>query len=208
MKSFTPKDPPEGASPESGGRNASVDFKGQKRSNETHRSTTDPDAMLYRKGPGMEAKLCFIGHGLMENRSGLLVDARLTRISGHAERLAALDMIQAFADRPVAITLGADKGYDAAEFVEELRTMNVRPHVAQNTNGRRSAIDKRTTRHPGYAASQPIRKRIEETFGWTKTIAGMRKTKLRGLPKVNWAFTFAAAAYNLIRLPRLIEGTE
>lgn len=206
MKSFKPKDPPEGGSPEGGGRNAEVDFKGQKRSNETHRSTTDPDALLYRKGPGMEAKLCFIGHGLMENRSGLIVDARLTRVSGHAERLAALDMIQAFADRPVAITLGADKGYDAADFVEELRTMNVRPHVAQNTNGRRSAIDKRTTRHPGYAASQRIRKRIEETFGWTKTIAGMRKTKLRGLPKVDWAFTLAAAAYNLVRLPRLLEA--
>jgi len=140
----------------------------------------------------------------MENRSGLIVDSRLTRVSGHAERLAALDMIQAFADRPVAITLGADKSYDAADFVEELRTMNVRPHVAQNTHGRRSAIDKRTTRHPGYAASQRIRKRIEETFGWTKTIAGMRKTKLRGLPKVDWSFTFAAAAYNLIRLPKLL----
>jgi hypothetical protein len=204
MKSFKPKDPGDGESPGGGGRNAPVDFKGQKRSNETHRSTTDPDAMLYRKGPGMEAKLCYIGHGLMENRSGLLVDARLTRVSGHAERLAALDMIQAFADRPVAITLGGDKNYDTADFVEELRTMNVRPHVAQNTNGRRSAIDMRTTRHPGYTASQRIRKRIEETFGWTKVIAGMRKTKLRGLPKVDWAFTFAAAAYNLIRLPKLL----
>jgi hypothetical protein len=160
--------------------------------------------MLYRKGPGMEAKLCFIGHGLMENRSGLIVDARLTRVSGHAERLAALDMIQGLADRSVAITLGADKAYDAADFIEELRTLNVRPHVAQNTSGRRSAIDRRTTRHPGYAASQRIRKRIEETFGWTKTVAGMRKTKLRGLPKVDWAFTFAAAAYNLIRLPKLL----
>ena len=204
MKSFKPKDPPDGDSSEGGGRNAPVDFKGEKRSNETHRSTTDPDALLYRKGPGMEAKLCYIGHGLMENRSGLIVDARLTRVSGHAERLAALDMIQAFADRPVAITLGADKGYDAADFVEELRTLNVRPHVAQNTSGRRSAIDKRTTRHPGYSASQRIRKRIEESFGWTKVIAGMRKTKLRGLPKVDWAFTFAAAAYNLVRLPKLL----
>jgi transposase len=208
MKSFKPKDPPEGGDAEGGGRNASVDFKGQKRSNETHRSTTDPDAMLYRKGPGMEAKLCFIGHGLMENRSGLIVDARLTRVSGHAERLAALDMIERFADRPVAITLAADKSYDAADFVEELRTMNVRPHVAQNMNGRRSAIDKRTTRHPGYAASQRVRKRIEEVFGWTKMIAGMRKTKLRGLLKVDWAFTFAAAAYNLIRLPKLMAETS
>jgi transposase len=204
MKSFKPKEPPDGGDSGGGGRNAPANFKGQKRSNETHRSTTDPDAMLYRKGPGMEAKLCFIGHGLMENRSGLIVDARLTRVSGHAERLAALDMIQGLADRSVAIMLGADKAYDAADFIEELRTLNVRPHVAQNTSGRRSAIDRRTTRHPGYAASQRIRKRIEETFGWTKTVAGMRKTKLRGLPKVDWAFTFAAAAYNLIRLPKLL----
>lgn len=205
MKSFKPKGPGDGGTGTGvGGGNAEVDFKGQKRSNETHRSTTDPDAMLYRKGPGMEAKLCFIGHGLMENRSGLMVDARLTRVSGHAERLAALDMIQGVADRPVAITLAGDKGYDAADFVEELRTLNVRPHVAQNTSGRRSAIDKRTTRHPGYAASQRIRKRIEESFGWAKVVAGMRKTKLRGLPKVAWAFTFAVAAYNLIRLPRLL----
>jgi hypothetical protein len=129
MKSFKPKDPgDESGGAEGGGRNASADFKGEKRSNETHCSTTDPDAMLYRKGPGMEARLCFIGHGLMENRSGLIVDARLTRVSGHAERLAALDMIEGFADRPAAITLGADKGYDAADFVEVLRTPNVRPH--------------------------------------------------------------------------------
>jgi hypothetical protein len=143
----------------------------------------------------------------MENRSGLIVDAHLTRVSGHAERLAALELIEGFADRPVAITLGADKGYDAADFIEELRTMNVRPHVAQNTSGRRSAIDKRTTRHPGYAASQRIRKRIEEAFGWIKTVAGMRKTKLRGLPRVDWAFSFAAAAYNLVRLPKLMAET-
>jgi transposase len=205
MKSFKPKEPPEGGgSSPGGGRNAPADFKGEKRRNETHRSTTDPDARLYRKGPGMEAKLCFIGHALMENRSGLIVDTRLTRVSGHAERLAALDMIQDFADRPSAITLGADKGYDAADFVEELRTMNVRPHVARNTSGRRSAIDKRTTRHSGYAASQRIRKRIEEAFGWRKTVGGLRKTKLRGLPRVDWAFTFVAAAYNLVRAPKLI----
>jgi transposase len=206
MKSFKTKDPPDGGGGVAGDRNASVDFKGEKRSNATHRSTTDPDARLYRKGPGMEAKLCFIGHGLMENRSGLIVDARLTRVSGHAERLAALDMIQSFADRPSAITLSADKGYDAADFVEELRTMNVRPHVAQNTKGRRSAIDQRTTRHPGYAASQRIRKRIEEAFGWMKSVAGMRRTKLRGRPKVDWAFTFTAAAYNLVRAPKLIAA--
>jgi transposase len=204
MKSFKPKEPPDAGGTRGGGRNTPTDFRGEKRSNQTHRSTTDPDARLYRKGPGMEAKLCFIGHGLMENRSGLIVDARLTRVSGHAERLAALDMIEGFADRPRAVTLGADKGYDAADFVEELRTFNVRPHVARNTSGRRSAIDRRTTRHPGYAASQRIRKRIEEAFGWIKMIAGLRKTKLRGLPKVDWGFTFAVAAYNLVRAPKLI----
>jgi transposase len=211
MKSFKPKQPPNNDGGPSGGRgdgrNAPADFRGQKRSNDTHQSTTDPDARLYRKGPGMEARLCFIGHGLMENRSGLMVDARLTRVSGHAERLAALDMVQHVADRPCAVTLGADRGYDAADFVEELRGINVRPHVAQNTSGRRSAIDKRTTRHSGYAKSQRIRKRIEEAFGWIKTVAGLRQTKLRGLPKVDWAFTFAAAAYNLVRLPKLIGAT-
>lgn len=207
IKSFKPKDRGDGSpsgGPSGGGRNAPVDFRGEKRSNETHRSTTDPDARLYRKGPGMEAKLCFIGHGLMENRSGLIVDARLTRVSGHAERLAALDMIECRAGRPRAITLGADRGYDAADFVEELRTMNVRPHVAQNESGRRSAIDKRTTRHPGYADSLRVRKRIEEVFGWIKTVAGLRKTRLRGLAKVDWAFTFAVAAYDLVRMPKLV----
>jgi transposase len=204
MKSFKPKGTGTEDGEGGGGRNVSTDFRGEKRSNDTHESTTDPDAMLYRKGPGMEAKLCFIGHGLMENRSGLIVDTRLTRVSGHAERLAALDMIEPLADRPRAITLGADRGYDAADFVEELRTLNVRPHVAQNTNRRRSAIDKRTTRHPGYAASIRVRKRIEEAFGWIKTVAGLRKTKLRGLEKVDWAFAFTAAAYNLVRLPKLL----
>ncbi|WP_316980469.1 IS5 family transposase [Shumkonia mesophila] len=205
MKSFKPKGSGKDDGGGDGGRNAPADFRGEKRSNETHESATDPDARLYRKGPGMEAKLCFIGHGLMENRSGLIVDTRLTRVSGHAERLAALDMIEPLADRPKAITLGADRGYDAADFVEELRTLNVRPHVAQNTSRRRSAIDGRTTRHPGYAASQRIRKRIEEAFGWIKTVAGLRKTKLRGLDKVDWAFAFTAAAYNLMRLPKLLE---
>lgn len=209
MKSFRPKQDQSKDDDDreaGGGRNDPADFRGEKRSNETHASTTDPDAMLYRKGPGMEARLCFIGHGLMENRSGLIVDARLTRVSGHAERLAALEMIEPWADRPRAVTLGADRGYDAADFVEELRTLNVRPHVAQNTTRRRSAIDRRTTRHPGYAASQRARKRIEEAFGWMKTIAGLRQTKLRGLEKVDWAFTFAAAAYNLVRLPKLMAA--
>ncbi len=208
MKSFKPKaeggdDPPD--PPVSGGRNAEVDFKGQKRSNETHESTTDPEARLYRKGPGMEARLCFIGHTLMENRSGLIVDTRLTAADGHAERIAALSMIEPRADRPRAITLGADKAYDAEDFVNELRSMNVRAHVAQNTNRRRSAIDGRTTRHAGYAKSQRIRKRIEEGFGWIKTVAGQRKTRFKGQDRVGWAFTFAAAAYNLVRLPKLLE---
>ena len=214
LKSFKPKSgeaggaggPPEGGAggegEGAGGRNAEVDFKGERRSNATHRSTTDPEALLYRKGPGMEAKLCYIGHGLMENRSGLIVDTRLTLVSGHAERLAALEMIEARADRPRAITLGADKGYDAADFVEELRTLNVRPHVARKR--RHSAIDGRTTRHAGYRASQRIRKRIEEAFGWIKTIAGLRKTRFVGRARTDWAFTFAAAAYNLVRLPKLL----
>ena len=207
MKSFKPKAPGDGNEPPpSGGRNAEVDFKGQKRSNETHQSTTDPEARLYRKGSGMEARLCFMGHTLMENRSCLLVDARLTLADGHGERNAALSMIEARADRPGAISLGANKAYDAEDFVNELRSMNVRPHVAQNTNGRRSAIDGRTTRHAGYAASQILRKRIEEGFGWIKTVAGMRKTRFRGRDKVGWAFTFAAAAYNLVRLPKLLDA--
>jgi IS5 family transposase len=153
----------------------------------------------------MEAKLCFIGHALMENRNGLFVEARLTKVSGRAERLAALDMIEPRADRPEAITLGGDKGFDSADFVMELREINVTAHIARNTT-RRSAIGGRTTRHPGYAASQRIRKRIEEGFGWIKPIAGLRKTKYRGLEKVRWAFTFAAAAYNLIRLPKLMAA--
>src|SRR3982075_2318865 len=201
MKSFKPKatdggDPP----PSSGGRNAEVDFKGQRRSNETHRSTTDPEARLYRKGPGMEARLCFIGHTLMENRSGLIVDGRVTCADGHAERIAALSMIEPRAARARAVTLGADKAYDAEDFVNELRSMNVRPHVAQNTSGRRSAVDGRTTRHAGYAISQTIRKRIEEPFGWTKSVAGQRKTRFRGRDRVGCAFAFAMAAYNLVRL--------
>ncbi len=212
LKSFKPKDGsgqdgPSDLPPSAPGRNAEVDFKGEKRSNETHASTTDPEARLYRKGPGMEAKLAFLGHALMENRSGLIVDACLTPANGHGERIAALAMIEPRADRPTAITLGADKGYDAADFVNELRSMNVRPHIAQNTSGRRSTIDRRTTRHQAYSASQRIRKRIEEAFGWMKTVALQRKTKFRGVDRVGWAFAFAAAAYNLVRLPKLIEET-
>jgi transposase len=205
MKSFRPKEgddePPAG-----GGRNAEADFHGKKRSNETHASTTDPEARLYRKGPGKEAKLCFIGHGLMENRSALLVSTCLTRADGHAERVAALHMIEPYAERPRRVTLGGDKNYDVEDFVNELRTLQVTPHVAQNLSGRSSAIDGRTTRHGGYLLSQRIRKRIEEAFGWIKTVAGQEKTRFRGVGRVGFAFTFAAAAYNLVRLPKLLAG--
>jgi transposase len=204
MKSVKAKDGSGEPPAQGGGRNAEADFHGQKRSNDTHASTTDPDARLYRKGKGKETKLCFIGHGLMENRHGLLVDACLTLADGHAERVAALHMIEPRADRPTAITLGADKAYDAEDFVNELRSMNVTPHVAQNTSGRSSAIDRRTTRYGGYAVSQRVRKSIEEAFGWIKTVAGQEKTSFRGRDRVGWAFTFAAAAYNLVRLPKLI----
>lgn len=188
----------------SAGRNAEVNFHGQKRSNETHASRTDPQARLYRKGPGKEAKLCFMGHALMENRSGLIVDACLTEASGHAERVAALAMIEPRADRPGRITLGADKGYDTEDFVNELRSMSVTPHVAAKVAG--SAVDRRTTRHAGYATSQRIRKRIEEAFGWSKTIGPAARTMLRGLDRVGAQFTFTLAGYDLARLPKLLAA--
>jgi hypothetical protein len=199
MKSVRPKDG--SGEPPAPGRNGEADFHGQKRTNDTHQSTTDPDARLYRKGDGQPAKLCFLGHDLMENCNGLVVDACLTRADGHAERVAALHMIEPRADRS-GVTLGADKGYDTEDFVNELRSMNVAPHVAAKVKG--SAIDGRTTGHAGYKASQIIRKRIEEVFGWTKSSAGLRQTHHRGLDRVGWQFTFVAAAYNLIRLPRLL----
>ncbi|HTT78746.1 MAG TPA: IS5 family transposase [Stellaceae bacterium] len=201
LKSFRPKSPPSGADPRDGageplgpGRNAERDFHGERRTNDTHASTTDPDARLFRKGSGKGARLCFMGHALMENRHGLIVDAITTRASGHAERLAALALIAPRADRPNPITLGADKAYDTADFVMECREHTVTPHVAQNQKGRRSAIDGRTTRHPGYEISQRLRKRIEEAFGWAKMVAGLRKMRHRGLPKVGWQFTLAMAA--------------
>ena len=200
-KSFRPKDG--SGNPPDVGRNGERDFHGERRTNETHASTTDPDARLFRKGRGKEAKLGFMGHALMENRNGLIVGAVSTRASGHAERLAALHLIElCTGSNPV--TLGADKGFDTRNFVIELRELNVTPHVAKNESGRRSAIDARTTRHPGYDLSQRIRKRIEEAFGWAKTVAGLRKVRHRGLPKVDWQFTLAMAAYNLIRLPKLL----
>jgi transposase len=186
------------------GRNAEVDFHGQKRSNDTHASRTDPEARLYRKGPGKEAKLCFMGHALMENRNGLVVDACLTEADGHAEREAALALIEPRADRPGRITLGADKGYDAEDFVNELRSMNVTPHVAAKITG--SAIDGRTSRHEGYALSQRIRKRIEEVFGWGKTVGPLAQTMLRGAERVGAQFTFTVAGYNLARLPKLLAA--
>ena len=194
MKSFKPKDGSDEPPADGDGRNREADFHGEKRSNDTHASTTDPEARLYRKGPGKEAKLCFMGHALMENRNGLVVEACLTPADGHAERVAALHMIEPHADRPQAITLGADKAYDAEDFVNELRSMKVTLHVAQNTSGRSSAIDGRTTRHAGYAVSQRIRKRIEEAFGWIKMVAGLEQTKFRGCDRVGWAFSFAATA--------------
>jgi transposase len=201
-KSFKPKDG--SGEPPGPGRNGERDFHGERRTNDSHASTTDPDARLYRKGRGKEAKLSFMGHALMENRNGLIVGAVATRASGHAERLAAIALIEPHAERPQPITLGGDKNYDTKDFVMELRERAVTPHVAQNDTNRRSAIDGRTTRHPGYAVSMRIRKRIEEAFGWAKTVAGLRKMRHRGLPKVDWQFTLAMTAYNLIRLPKLL----
>jgi transposase len=207
MKSFRPKDG--SGDPPGPGRNGERDFRKEKRSNETHASTTDPDARLYRKGDGRESRLCFIGHVLMENRNGLAVDATLTCATGTAEREAALAMLDRRKRR--GGTLGADKAYDVTDFVDELRQRGVTPHVAINGavsklgKVRKSAVDRRTTRHPGYEVSQRIRKRIEETFGWIKAQAGLGKVKVRGLAKARAVFTFAVAAYNLVRIPKLLE---
>jgi transposase len=183
--------------------NPTVNFHGENRSNETHASKTDPDAKLARKGPGKEAKLSYSGNLLVENRNGLIVDAEVFEANGTAERHAALVMLEQIpGTKPV--TAGADKGYDTADFVAECRRLRVTPHVAQN-DGRRggSAIDARTTRHAGYGISQQKRKRIEECFGWLKTIALLRKVRHRGIFKVDWVFTFACAAYNLVRMRNL-----
>ena len=203
LKSFQAKGQKMAIPPDDPG-NPTVDFHGQKRSNETHESKTDPDAKLARKGPGKEAKLSYSGNLQVENRHGLIVNAELLEANGRAERDAALLMLEQVPGDG-RITVGGDKGFDTAEFVAECRHMNVTPHVAQNT-GRPggSAIDARTTRHSGYAVSQKKRKRIEECFGWLKDIALLRKLKHRGLPKVGWIFTFAAAAYNLVRMRKLI----
>jgi transposase len=200
MKSFVKKEgstPP----PQDEGRNPSVDFKGEKRSNATHESTTDPDARLYKKSEGDKSKLCYMGHVLMENRHGLVVDVETTQASGTAEREAAKAMI-ARAVTKVGATVGADKGYDVAEFVEAMREQGITPHVAQRAKG--SAIDGRTTRHAGYQQSLKFRKRIEEAFGWAKTVGGLRKTRFVGLEKVSTQAVFTFAAYNLTRLMTIL----
>lgn len=202
-KSFRPKDEPPAPGGGGGhGRNAERGFHGEQRTNDTHSSTTDPEARLYRKG-GQGAELCYMGHLLMENRNALIVGAQLTQATGTAEREAALSLLGAHQRRRRS-TVGMDKAYDVASFVAALRALRVTPHVAQNETNRRSAIDGRTTRHVGYAISQRSRKRIEEPFGWMKTIAGLRQTRHRGAARVGWMFTFAAAAYNLVRLPKLL----
>src|SRR6202162_1513390 len=245
MKSFVPKDggdPPSGKDHGSGGRNAERNFHGEKRKNDTHFSTTDPDARLFRKGAGKEAKLCHMGHLMTENRkndthfstpdpdarlfrkgagkeaklchmghlmtenrNGLIVDARLTEANGTAERSTALDMIEDN-DRPGS-TVGGDKNYDPADFVAACRERGCTPHVSQNNANRRSAIDARTTRHPGYRISTIKRKRIEEPFGWMKTVGGLRKTRHRGRGLVEWFFVLTSAAYNLIRIPKILAAT-
>lgn len=191
------------------GRNAERNFHHEKRSNETHQSTTDPDARLYKKGDGQPAKLCYIGHALMENRHGLAVDGTLTLATGMAEREAALQLLDRRAGRR-RITLGADKAYDVRQFIADLRARSVTPHVAidghvrQGGRPRATAIDGRTVRRPGYAVSQRCRKRIEEVFGWIKSAAGLSRIKFRGRARVGAAFTLALAAYNLVRLPKLL----
>jgi transposase len=201
LKSFKKVEGGEEPPPDDPG-NPTVDFHGEKRSNKTHQSTTDPDALLAKKGAGKEAKLSYSGHVLMENRNGLVAEVEVLQANGTAERDAALVMIEKIPGNET-VTVGADKAYDTKDFVAEARNMNATPHVAQNNKGRKSAIDGRTTRHPGYAISQQKRKRVEEIFGWMKTIGGMRKLRHRGLQLVGWMFTFAAAAYNLVRIRNL-----
>lgn len=208
LKSFQAKDAAERGKddkPDDPG-NPTVNFHGQKRSNKTHQSSTDADLRLFKKSKGSEAKLAYQGHVLMENRNGLVVNALLTKASGTAEREAALLMLQQRAKKK-RVTMGGDKGYDTKDFVADLRACRVTPHVAQNNKHRKSAIDERTTRHPGYEVSQRKRKRVEEIFGWLKTVGLLRKTRHRGLYLVGWIFKFATAAYNLVRIRNLAEVT-
>jgi transposase len=210
IKSFRRKD---GGDKDKGGpgRNAERNFHKEKRSNETHQSTTDPDARLYKKGDGQPAKLCYMGHAMMENRHGLVVGGSISQATGTAERQTALDLIDG-RHRRRRITLGADKAYDVERFVHDLRDRSVTPHIAidghlsKTGKRRKTAVDGRTTRHAGYDISQRCRKRIEEVFGWIKSSAGLAKVKLRGRARVDAAFTLALAAYNLIRLPKLLAA--
>jgi transposase len=210
IKSFRPKDG--SGEPPGPGRNSERNFHKEKRSNETHASTTDPDARLYRKADGRESRLCFMGHVMMENRNGLVVDAALTHATGTAEREAALAMLDRRTSRH-RITLGGDKAYDVTAFVKDLRQRNVTPHIAINGSVskrgvvRRTAMDCRTVRHMGYGISQICRKRIEEVFGWVKAQAGLTKFKVRGCAKTSAVFLFAVAAYNLVRIPKLVAPT-
>jgi transposase len=205
LKSIRPNDEsPHVRQPPDDPGNPTVDFHGEKRSNSTHASTTDPEAKLARKGKGKEAKLCFSGHALMENRNGLLVDIRIDQADGTAERRNAIAMLEDNLPGTQRITVGADKGYDTADFVEACRDRNITPHVAQNVARRGgSAIDERTTRHPGYELSQRIRKRVEEVFGWFKTVGGLRRTRFKGKARTQLAALLVGAAYNLTRLARL-----
>ena len=198
QKSFRPKEEEPGAGPGKG----EVNFHGERRRNDTHQSTTDPEARLYKKSKGSEAKLSYLGHGLMENRHGLLVRTMVTPADGTAERDAALLMAEKIPGTK-RVTLAGDKNYDTRELVRELRHMNITPHVAQNNTHRSSAIDARTTRHAGYQVSQRKRKLVEQSFGWMKVIGLLRKVKLRGLEKVSWWFKYVGAAYNLMRLQKL-----
>jgi transposase len=200
LKSFKKKDADDDDSPDDPG-NPSVNFHGETRRNDTHASTTDPEAKLFRKGAGKEAKLAFMAHALMENRNGLLVDFRVGEASGTAERDTAIAMIVEHKQLGREVTLGGDKGYDTRDFIEECRAIGVVPHVAQNIYKRRSsAIDARTTRHPGYAISQCIRKRVEEIFGWGKTVGNFRRTRLLGVVRTQYVAHFVGAAYNLVRM--------
>jgi len=203
LKSVRPRDGDDGP-PRNGFKNPDVDYRGEKRRNETHVSATDPEARLARKGAGKETKLSFMGHVLMENRNGLVVDILLTQATGKAEREAALSMLDRLPPKKRRRTLGADKGYDTHDFVQDLRRREVTPHIAQNQSGRRSAIDGRTTSWGGYKVSQRLRKRVEEIFGWTKTIGGGRKLRYIGVKRNRLWAEFTATAYNLVRLAKLM----
>jgi len=211
VKSFRPNDDSDKAGGKPAGKNPDVSFHGTRRSNTTHYSRTDPEARLARKSNGTTAKMSYMGHALMENRHGLVVDVELTQADGHAERKAAVTMLKrrrTERGHGARWTLGADKGYDSADFVDDMRELKVTPHVAQNTSGRSSAIDERTARHPGYDISQRKRKRVEEIFGWMKTVGGGRKLRYIGKKRNAMWLTFTAAAFNLVRMANIELATS